>query len=265
MIISKARQEKTAMETRKILVVSLHKCGTHLIKNILSQVGLEAQLVGPECSEAHFSNLGPNEYLLSHYSPESVDVYGLIETHRIAAVLNYRDPRDACVSRFHWHHPSNTKVTNLPREFMKKVYCSRFDSDEELLASIIKGEKFLNIEMAFADGFRLARGLFLHPYVHKTRFEDLIGPKGGGSRVSQVKAISELLRFLRVQADAERVADGAFSEDAETFHRGQIGAHEEVFTPRITELFNSLHGDILRDYGYELVAATSRAAGESLE
>ena len=124
------------MSNKKILIVSLHKCGTHLIKNVLAQVGLKAQMVEPECSGEHFAALGPDEYLMSHYCPDSVEVYGLIETQQIHAVLNYRDPRDALVSRFNWHHPDNNKVTNLPREFMKKVYGRCFENDEQLLASI---------------------------------------------------------------------------------------------------------------------------------
>ena len=125
------------MDTKKILVVSLHKCGTHLIENILSQVGLKAKLVGDGCSGCDFEQLKPNEYLLSHYPP-ALELCGLIETDKVRVVLNYRDPRDACVSRFHWHHPDNKKVTNLPREFMKKVHSNRFKNDEEFLESIIK-------------------------------------------------------------------------------------------------------------------------------
>lgn len=234
---------------RNLMVVALHKSGTHLIMNILSQVGLKGKSIGEGFMPGHFLALGPNEYLLSHYTPGQ-PVYDLIERGVVQAVFHYRDPRDICVSRFHWQNPKNQKVTNVTREFLKTVH-SRFKSDKEFLEFIIRGQKHIRHEIVLEEQFRLSRGLLFHPNVYKTRFEDIIGPKGGGSREKQVEVIRDLLRYLGIDKSPELVASKAFSEDVETFHKGKIGQYKHYFDDEISNLFQELHGDILRDYGYE--------------
>ncbi|NHK30571.1 MAG: sulfotransferase domain-containing protein [Asgard group archaeon] len=185
----------------------------------------------------------------SHFPP-NIEVYNLIETKKIRVIFNFRDPRDVCISRFNWQSPTNTKVTNLTREFQKKVHKYCFENDEQFIESIIKGEKYIEEEFVLGDMFRHARGLLFHPYVHKTRFEELIGPKGGGDLDTQFNAIANLLKFLDIDKNPVEIAAKAFSSKAETFHKGQIGKYKDVFTNEHIMLFNKLHGDILHEYGY---------------
>ncbi len=241
---------------KKIFVVSLHKSGTHLIENILGHAGLERQSAGrKDYSTSDLARLKPNQYLLSHFSPSSVNVYDLIETKRVRAVLNYRDPRDVCVSRFNWWRYSS-KVTNTSREFLKKAYSHL--SDEEFIEYIIRGERLIEPEIVLGDMYRLARGLLFHPYAHKTRFEDLVGPRGGGSLEKQIESIGGLLEFLEIDVDPEVIAEKSFDKRSETFHKGQIGSYKEVFTEEHVLLFDQLHGDILRDFGYSSENVSSR-------
>jgi len=65
--------------------------------------------------------------------------------------------------------------------------------------------------------------------------------------------IRNLLKFLHLENeyDPECVAKRCFSEQAETFYKGQIGAYKKLFSKETNELFNRLHGDLLHDYGYK--------------
>ena len=234
---------------KPIMVISLHKSGTHLIENILKQVGLISKPAGEDFLPSVFRGLQPNEYIRSHFTPSQA-VYDMIEKGEVYTIFHYRDPRDVIVSRFNWQHPKNKKVTNVTREFLKKVH-SHFKNDQEFLQFIMRGEKHIKHEIDFSDQFRLSRGLLFHPNVFKTNFETLIGPKGGGDYNSQIEMIRNLLKYLKLEGDPEQIAKKAFSEQAETFHKGQIGAYKYFFSQETEDLFNELHGDILRDYGYE--------------
>lgn len=91
------KEDKSDWDDRRILVVCLHKSGTHLIENILSHAGLESRTAGRDYSASDFVRLKPNQYLRSHFALSNVSVYDLIERRKIRAVLHYRDPRDVCV------------------------------------------------------------------------------------------------------------------------------------------------------------------------
>ena len=62
--------------------------------------------------------------------------------------------------------------------------------------------------------------------------------------------IGNLAAYLELECNPELVAEQAFSETSETFHKGQIGAYKSIFSKETEALFNNLHSDILRDYGY---------------
>lgn len=247
--LAKTRIRKSEKTTgHPLFVVSLHKSGTHLITHILKQVGLKKVLIDKGDSIQAFKSLCDDEYCQSHYNP-SQEILDMIEVGYAKAIFHYRDPRDVVVSRFNWQHPRNHKVTNTTREFLKKVH-ARFNNEQEFLQFIIRGEQHIPYEVNFVDQFRLSRGLLFHPNVFKTNFETLIGPKGGGDRNAQIKMISDLLKYLELEFDSERIADSAFSSRAETFNKGQIGTYKQVFSRETEELFNRLHGDILCDFGY---------------
>jgi len=196
-----------------------------------------------------FYSLTTNEYYQSHYNP-SQEVFDLIELDKIKTIFHYRDPRDVVVSKFNWQNPKNKNTTNVTREFLKKVH-SRFKDDQEFLQFIIRGEQHIPHEINFVDQFRLSRGLLFHPNVFKTNFETLVGSRGGGDNSAQIEMVRNLLKYLELEYDPEKIAKKTFSEKAETFYKGQIGTYKKVFSKETEEMFNRLHGDILTQYGYK--------------
>jgi hypothetical protein len=72
--------------------------------------------------------------------------------------------------------------------------------------------------------FKRAEGWYLQEFVQVVRFEDLIGPKGGGDPAKQDWIISELLDYLdlnRTPSQVEELKDDLFG-GTHTFRAGKI-------------------------------------------
>jgi hypothetical protein len=235
---------------KKILLVSLQKCGTHLIEGVFDVAGLEKKSVsGDRCSMSSFLGMSSENYICSHFTPADDIQMALEENKGVYIIFNFRDPRDVLVSWFHWMHPSNPMPMHAHMRYMQKVYATF--TDEELINIFLTNDKFRAVEYNPLEAFRLSRVLLFHPKVLKVRFEDLVGPQGGGNRTRQVDAIRQIYDYLELgNVDPERVADAIFSKDSPTFRKGQIGTYKEFLSEQQLDLFNRLHGDIMRQYGY---------------
>ena len=86
------------------------------------------------------------------------------------------------------------------------------------------------------------------------RFEDLIGPKGGGSLETQsatVKAIANYLDISLTDKKIQYVIDTLFGGGGSAFRMGQIGSWKTTFNQRQKEEFKKVAGQLLIDLGYE--------------
>ena len=238
--------------SKKILLVSLQKSGTHLIQKVMEEAGFQGVGVGKDCRISDFTGLRDDQYLWSHFTPSDEIQMSLEEGNQsVYMIFNYRDPRDVLVSWFHWLHPESKKSMHSHQDYMKKVY-SHF-SDDELMKIFIKNDKFREVEYNPIEHFRLSRVLFFHPNVLNVCFEDLIGEKGGGTEEKQLATINNLLKYLNIEnLDSRVIARKTFDENSATFRKGMIGGYKEVLSTEQIKLFNKLHGDILKQYGYEL-------------
>lgn len=235
---------------KKILVVSLQKSGTHLINNVMQQIGYEGIGVGKGCRIDDFKGLNEDQYLWTHFTP-SDDVQMLLEKgdKSIYILFNYRDPRDVLVSWYYWRHPRHGGSMHLYQEYMRKVY-SHF-TDDEMIDILIRIDKFREVEYNPIEHFRLSRVLLFHPGVLKIRFEDLVGPEGGGHEELQRMTIGKICHYLGCEdADIDTVVHRAFDRSSKTFRRGQTGDYKTVLSRKQLRLFNELHGDIIKQYGY---------------
>lgn len=83
------------------------------------------------------------------------------------------------------------------------------------------------------------------------RFEDLVGPMGGGTVDAQQKSLEALVRFLNVPFDRLDHARNNMFGGTRTFFRGRVGAWREAFTPRVKTRFKEVAGRELVRFGYE--------------
>lgn len=93
------------------------------------------------------------------------------------------------------------------------------------------------------------------------RFEDIVGPSGGGTLEAQQNAIINLANMLQIsltQEELKDITDNVFGPQDEpkhlrsTFHKGQIGRWKKHFKDEHVRLFNELWGDCQQALGYPL-------------
>jgi hypothetical protein len=237
----------------RVLIASVPKCGTHLLRRL-----------------AHVVSLPASREIEWNITPAALD--GALREQRGSAVVGHvlarpeiltfaakaglrtlfilRDPRDQVVS--HLYH-----FRRDPSHPLYPYFASEFLHDEAGLLAVIRG--FAASEHASVppvDG--LYRGFMPwldHPSACCTTFERLIGPSGGGSAKDQVTVVQALLRHLGfplpVDSIAAIVANRIFDPQSPTFRAGQIGSWREHFTSLHKETFKDVAGQLLIDLGYE--------------
>jgi hypothetical protein len=173
-----------------------------------------------------------------------------LDTGSPRIVFNYRDPRDALLSMVNFLSGETGRGVGhfTDHRVYSGVLRSAGDFEERLTIALT--------DPCFPGADAYERGLWLlrHPAVCKVSFEELVGPRGGGSRERQAAAVGRIAVFLGADdghgQDPAAIADGLFNEGAYSFHRGRIGAWREHFTPEHEKLFEERYGAVLDAYGY---------------
>ncbi len=85
------------------------------------------------------------------------------------------------------------------------------------------------------------------------RFEDLVGPEGGGSAEAQRRAVGSVAAHLGLEADEatlERVGRSIFGA-GQTFRKGTIGGWKEEFSGEHERAAEEVVGPLLAELGYD--------------
>lgn len=107
----------------------------------------------------------------------------------------------------------------------------------------------------FSEYYKIYFPWFNYPHLLIIFFEDLVGPKAGGSREKQLATIQKIAEFIEIDAsenEIEYVADNLWG-DTSSFRDSKIGRWKDVFTDRHREAFKkTCMAQFLIDFGYEL-------------
>ena len=170
------------------------------------------------------------------------------ETGEPRIIFNYRDPRDMLLSFVN---------------FLGGKTGRGFSNYNDLLpiAAILNSKATLADRLAYAladrafpglDDYQRMLWLLHHPNVCKTSFEELIGPRGGGSAKAQADALIRVFEFLGITGvEPAEVAGRLFNPEVFSFSRGQIGGWREAYPPELQPLVQDRFGAVLQAYGYE--------------
>jgi hypothetical protein len=163
-------------------------------------------------------------------------------------IFNYRDPRDIILSMVNFLSNRTGRGFSNYNDFL-------------VFSDILKSKATLDEQLTYAltdpffppqRDFQRMIWLLNHPNVCKTSFEELVGPRGGGSAESRDDTLTRIFEFLGVTGRKPAdVAERLFNPDVFSFYRGQIGGWREVFTPEHQRLADDRFGDVLQLYGYE--------------
>ena len=221
--------------------------------------------------------LSPYNIILKSHLPYHQSVADLITKNNIKVIFIIRDPRDqVCSKSFTLKnqpkqdhnkdmHPSNYKPKRPPNIHQK--YKNWHIND--IITSVIKTESMLEKYVCYHEykdfynnfeNITGANGLYSlytpwieHPQVYTVKFEDLIGPDGGGSLESQLIEIINIANHIGIslsKEEAHAIASSLFG-NSPTFRKGQIGDWKNHFTEEHKELFKKIAGQLLIDLGYE--------------
>jgi hypothetical protein len=244
---------------------SMPKAGTHLQERMFDLLGYRLSSIlelGPSSGQATLSD---NQIALVSRRLRRLRAGCSIRAHafhfpelerhiignEVKTITIVRDPRDVCVSDAFY-------VAGTPGHRLHAHYRG-LDESGRIMASII------GVKSGALDGAAASLSIAEHyrrflPWLERgpgivVRFEDLVGPRGGGSDAAQVKAADDIVEYLGLDmetAEIERVRGDIFWEGSSTFRKGQIGSWTDHFTPDHTSAFEDSFGDLLQSFGYGL-------------
>ncbi|MCH9614351.1 MAG: hypothetical protein SP1CHLAM54_16910 [Chlamydiia bacterium] len=255
-------QPESLYQEKKVIVSTIPKSGTHLIKKTCKLLA-EYGLIKPDVvvHSGHYAYLPQNK--LSGLLNKEVALLGVV-----------RDLRDVSVSEVAW-------LSHLQNEFhWWYPYWLQLDFDEQL-SHVIND----NVEDLLPDNSEEIVSHFgLHWSINRLyqlidadvdrciiRFEDLIGPKGGGSKEAQMEALYKIATFLGMHSSFEEsyatlevIAENIFGDKVgsekenitylvgkESGLGGKIGKWKLYFTDEHIDLFKHWYPTFLVDFGYE--------------
>ena len=233
-----------------IAIVTIPKSGSHLISRLTALLSKELNCESPP----------------GFHTDEFMRSKTLQETYP-KRVLLVRDPRDVCLSWINFIKKGVEKdvvdfidknILALP-EPHKAIWRSlSFDTQ---LAAVIRGDSHttqaLKIHptlihyplIAFEPAIQLAG----EPQTLICKFENLVGPKGGGTEKAQKEEILKIVHFLGLEISEEQlnqIAPQLFG-NVGTFHKGQIGGWKNTFNSSNKKLFKKRKQYLLEAFGYE--------------
>jgi len=238
---------------RRVLLTSVPKCGTHLLRRLLNVIAIPARRevewdITPEDLDAALRERRGSA-VVGHVLARP-EIRRFVADTRTRVLFIYRDPRDQVVSHlFHFRRDRKHPLHPLFRD--------ELGDDDAALLAVIRGVRVSEtahvprVDLLYG-GFR---GWLDDPSVCWSTFERLIGPRGGGSVDDQLREVRALLRHLGFPlaspAIVRMVARRVFDPGSPTFRIGQIGSWRKYFGPQHCTAFKEVAGQLLIDLGYE--------------
>jgi len=236
----------------RIICISVPKSGTHLLERALClHPKLYRRLVGTvfEGNEASrlkgkglyplLTRLRSGEILFAHL-PYAERRREAIYASGARSIFMIRDPRDVAVSAARYlARNARTDIVQSPESLRADV------------AAVVEGR--MTADFAALPTILERSAGWLDTETLVVRFEELVGPQGGGSLEAQERTLHDLYRHIGLRVEDSWLAElrgRLFSSSSPTFREGQIGGWRRHFDEPLKELFKAKVGSMLTRYGY---------------
>lgn len=248
----------------KVIANSIPKAGTHLLMSMLdawpgmhfSGMHFALGLDQPDTDEPRefqefaklVRRLRSGQYMSAHL-PFRPAIARATEAANCRVLLSIRDPRAITLSLAMY-------LESNPRHPLHERMRREFPTLEQRLDAVIDGVEVTAGQPGMPSlAERLDRYLpwLDGPLSHLVRYEDLIGPLGGGSAEQQLATVRGVARFLGLPDDdgaVRPIADAVFSTKSATFRRGQIDSWREELSERFVLRIEQSCAAQLRRLGY---------------
>ena len=266
---SSLRAQVTAKEIPPFVLITIPKSGSHLVMKALKFLTGAVPIWHTKFPSLFYIPAN-DAYLYTHFclSAELEDDYTYLP--ELKKIVMIRDLRDVCVSivnqirKASW--PGMTYAERqefLAMPFEKQLmFVINFDYDVHEIAASAPDSLQVSVVKIAEQVQRYCDD----PRNLVCRYEDLVGPNGGGTLDAQLEELRSLAQFLQVP-----VSEGALHEVAltlygnevnpfgkgnlanmnSTFYKGKIGRWKTVFNEEHKKAFKKKLGPALIALGYE--------------
>jgi len=233
----------------KVFCNSIPKCGSYLLLRavrLFKKMG-DYGTIQKKANKIAAIRSMPENYLMFGHQHNNQKILTTLVNNSIVVLFIMRDPRDMIVSRYHFE-----KTDKMFNRFNKFHTISKEEAYNTIMRSVLGGTNG-NTPRRFniAEYIASFSQYYNHEKVLTVRFEDLIGPKGGGDASAQRAALVKIKKAISSSVSVDKVAPQMFSVKAETFRKGQINQWKYEFTAANSKLFRSMAGKWLERLGYE--------------
>lgn len=205
------------------------------------------RLVRVEIIESILKKIQNNKYLLSHI-PHSNMFEEILNKYNYKGITIIRDPRDMCLSMLN-------HIEARPHHLANKYLFENLQTRHERIKAILDGFSINNEqgERDFGKVERMYNSMMTWENAENfilLKFEDLVGPKGGGSVQRQHGSIQKILTLLGDQSNnVAWIAENAFGKSG-TFRKGQLGRWKTEMSLYERKLFKA-HDEFICSLGYD--------------
>lgn len=188
----------------------------------------------------------PDGALVSAHCVYTPELSALVARQKMRTVCIIRDPRDTAVSHMRY-------VQQRPKHLAYKEFMSLPDDHERLMVSIRGADLGGHVINPLDERYRRFTGWEREGGAVMVKFEELVGPMGGGSERAQRDAVERVAKHLDVELDEVRlrsVQQNLFGS-GRTFRKGQAGGWKQEFSEEHRQATKEVAGELLVDLGYE--------------
>ena len=225
-------------------LLSVPKSGTYLALKLLDM------MLGNVPGWIFFDGSNGSSLIpVAHFGDDEL-IKKTYENKNLPILLLYRDPRDIAVSAVHYFKEwpfGNVHSRSTPAEFQRETLWQQGTFDEKLAMLIGHPDGFIKPSLERLLLFAQRANVYL------CRFENLVGPKGGGALEKQKEEIHSIAAFLTIPLSPEQLnylCANLFGKSA-TFREGKIGSWKAAFKEEHKKLFKEVMGEHLIQLGYE--------------
>ncbi|MCK4943589.1 MAG: sulfotransferase domain-containing protein [Candidatus Aminicenantes bacterium] len=200
----------------------------------------------PESTEISLRRIRNGQFCTSHLKYSKFSSLSL-KYLKIKHLFIIRDIRDCIISQERWRRDLKAHDF-LPKWFF---YLNALKSDEERLLTVIEGkDRFLEPYSYHLD---YGWGWLDDSNVLIVRYENLIGPKGGGTvnkQKEEIKMVANYLGCKRSDKDIEQMANNLWGSKTRTMKYGKSKYWKDKFTPEVNESFHKHYDHYMKKLGY---------------
>ncbi|MES2345181.1 MAG: sulfotransferase domain-containing protein [Chlamydiota bacterium] len=261
--------EESKTEVSPFVLMTVPKSGSHLTIKALHFL-----TNGVSLWHTHFPamyTVRPDEgFLYTHLciSPGLEEDYANLP--KLKKIVNVRDLRDVCVSIVHQIRKAPWPgMTGEERAIFKQMpfeqqlfYVFNYEYELREIAKVAPNNLQVSVSKLAEQMLRLS----LDPKNLVCRYENLVGPEGGGDAEAQIEELQRIAEYLNISVTRDYLISIAsqlygnsidpfgkegFEHFRSTFHKGQIGGWREMFTEEHKAIFKEKFGHVLIALGYE--------------